>query len=92
MTRPAADFLARTAGLDAASLGAGALDAAVRTRCATLGLDERGLVARLQSDPEEERAFLARLLVHETWLFRDRLPFELLGAIATRRAAATSAE
>ena len=87
MTRPAADFLARTAGLDAASLGAGALDAAVRTRCATLGLDERGLVARLQSDPEEERAFLARLLVHETWLFRDRLPFELLGAIATRRAA-----
>jgi len=86
VSRPAAEFVAEVAGLDASTLGAGALDAAVVERCAALGVDEDGLVARLRSDPAEADGFLARLLVHETWLFRDRAPYELLGKLATRSA------
>jgi len=84
--RAAADFLAEAAGLDAGVLGAGALDAAVRARCAALAVDEASLVDRLRRDPAEAESFLAGLLVHETWLFRDRVPFELLGSIAARAA------
>jgi chemotaxis protein methyltransferase WspC len=82
----AADFLAETVGLDAGVLGAGAIDAAVRARCAALAVDEASLVDRLRRDPAEAESFLAGLLVHETWLFRDRAPFELLGSIAARAA------
>lgn len=85
MSRPAADFLSETTGLDAEALGTRALDEAVRSRCGEFGIDEVSLVERLRRSPDEADAFLAELLVHETWLFRDRVPFEVLGALASRR-------
>lgn len=90
MSRPAEAFVAEAAGLEASTLGAGTLDAAVAERCAALDTDETGLVERLRRDPAEAEAFLSHLLVHETWLFRDRLPFELLESLAARRARARS--
>ncbi|MFM7144171.1 MAG: CheR family methyltransferase [Alphaproteobacteria bacterium] len=88
MKRPAAAFVAEATGLDAETLGAGALDAAVRAHGADRGRGEAELVERLRQDPVEASAFLARLLVHETWLFRDRVPFEMLGTFALLRARA----
>ena len=89
-----ADFQARLSewllaryGLELRVLGSGSLDDAVGVRCRELGLAVRGeYAARWAADAVEREALLDRLLVGETWFFREWPAFEALTAWVTPRA------
>jgi chemotaxis protein methyltransferase WspC len=73
-------WLASGFGLELAIFGAGSVDAVIGERCRALGLPERATYpARWQRDARERMAFLERLLVGETWFFREWAAFALLG-------------
>ena len=73
-------------GLDLRVLGSGSLDEAVGVRCRELGLAARGeYAARWAADAVEREALLDRLLVGETWFFREWPAFEALAAWVTPR-------
>jgi chemotaxis protein methyltransferase WspC len=66
-------------GLDADSVGLPAIDWAVRERMSARGLSRRArYVELLLDDPEEQNALIDRVVVPETWFFRDAAAFGLL--------------
>jgi chemotaxis protein methyltransferase WspC len=76
-------------GLDPASIGASAVNAAVRARrTATGATTEAAYAGLLRTRPDELRALIEELVVPETWFMRDRAPFANLAAhaLATRAA------
>jgi chemotaxis protein methyltransferase WspC len=73
------DWLRRHAGLEAASLGAGSVARAARDRIEELhcpGLD--AYLTRLESEPTERQTLIDRVIVPETWFFRDRAALDAL--------------
>ncbi|QLA17476.1 CheR family methyltransferase [Desulfolutivibrio sulfoxidireducens] len=83
-----ARVLADIVGLDRETLGEAALGAAVAANRALAGVgDDAGHAARLLADPELLADLVERLVVSETWFFRDMEPFVFLGdqAVALRR-------
>jgi chemotaxis protein methyltransferase WspC len=73
--------LAREMGLDLSSLGAEAIDRAVRARTKALGLvpgcwDE--YFVAIERNPAEWDELVERLVVPETWFFRDHAAFDEL--------------
>lgn len=81
------DWLLAQYGLELRVLGSGSLDDAVGVRCRELGLAARDeYAARWAADAVEREALLDRLLVGETWFFREWPAFEALAAWVTPRA------
>jgi len=73
-------LLNRAIGLDPASIGSGAIQRVVQGRMEACGLADAGAyLARLQSSKEELEELIEGVIVPETWFFRDRAPFALLG-------------
>ncbi|GAB3629605.1 CheR-type MCP methyltransferase [Pandoraea terrae] len=76
-------LLQSTMGLDAETIGGGAVERAVRTRLAQRGhadLDAYWLA--LQQSPDELQALIEAVVVPETWFFRHRDAFTTLGRLA----------
>lgn len=72
-------WLQRHAGLEAPSLGAGTVARAARDRMEELGCaDAAAYVGRLTDDPGERQRLLDRVVVPETWFFRDAAALEAL--------------
>lgn len=85
--------LGEAAGFDAHALGDSVLKGAIHRRMvATASPDSGNYAARLDRDPVERDALLGELLVLESWFFRDRVPFQLLVELATRRWAGGTAD
>ncbi|MDF3065624.1 MAG: methylase of chemotaxis methyl-accepting protein [Polyangiaceae bacterium] len=72
-------LLSREIGLNPASIGASAIDAAIKTRLRDTGLVQLAdYVQRLERSPEERRALIEEIVVSETWFFRDEEVFKAL--------------
>ena len=77
--RELTEWLGSRFGLDPEILGLTALDEALQTRSRETGLAEFGAYAEQWRQDEGERAaLLRRLLVGETWLFREWASFQCL--------------
>jgi chemotaxis protein methyltransferase WspC len=86
-------LLRDTVGLDAASLGAGAVERAVRERlraCRLSGID--AYFERARSDKEELQELIEAVVVPETWFFRNREAYAALVALVQSRGALTGSE
>ena len=82
---PVIDLLERRIGLDAMSLGASALPAAVGDEMRALGLsDATAYAGRLAGDADAFAALVERLVVPETWFFRGAGLFEELARVVAR--------
>ncbi len=72
-------LLATAIGFDSASTGAAGVERAVRERMAARGLsDEDRYLELLVAAGEEREALIERIVVPETWFFRDDEPFRVL--------------
>ena len=72
-------------GLDAASIGLGAIERAVQHRLAATRLKTIDRYSQLlQSSPDEMRALIDAIVVPETWFFRDRGAFSAVVAEARK--------
>ena len=69
-------------GLDARTLGHGAVERALRQRLAACALDEEAYWAHVSGSPAEQRALIEAVVVPETWFFRYPESFALLAAQA----------
>lgn len=77
-------WLQEFAGLDASTLGTGAVARAVRERiAATRCAGEQEYLALLKATAEERHALIDRVIVPETWFFRDRPAFDALAQHVT---------
>lgn len=65
-------------GLDARTLGQGAIERALRQRLAACALDEEAYWALASASPAEQRALVEAVVVPETWFFRYPESFVLL--------------
>lgn len=73
------DLLKRTMGLDAASIGAPAIERAVQQRLAGCGLKDAGAyLERVRGSADELQELVEAVIVPETWFFRDREAFAAL--------------
>lgn len=80
------DYLRETIGLDADSIGRGAVDRAAERRMAAEGCATAdAYVALLRSDAAARQRLVEDLVVPETWFFRDSQPFRLLARLAVDR-------
>ena len=73
------DWLRRHAGLEAASLGPGTVARAARDRMEELkcpGVD--AYLARLTTEASERQVLIDRVIVPETWFFRDRAALDAI--------------
>jgi chemotaxis protein methyltransferase WspC len=80
-------LLERTMGLNAASIGAAAIERAVRARLAACKLEDADAGhywQQVQRSPEELQALVEEVVVPETWFFRDPQAFAALTHIVTR--------
>lgn len=86
-------LLQEVIGLNPASLGPSAIEAAVRARmkCCRLGKEEDYL-GRLAASAAEREALIERVIVPETWFFRDEQPFRVLREHARGRLLAQPTE
>ncbi len=81
-------LLRETMGLDAQTLGAHAIERAVRTRLAALPPEMQDAPAYsqywqwLQQSPQELQALIEAVVVPETWFFRHREAFTVLAQLA----------
>jgi chemotaxis protein methyltransferase WspC len=79
---PLEDFdrlLKQTMGLDIASIGASALERAVRERQRECSVDDtRSYLDRVRASKDELQALIETIVVPETWFFRDRAAFAAL--------------
>ncbi|WP_353191559.1 CheR family methyltransferase [Pandoraea pnomenusa] len=81
-------LLYETMGLDAQTLGANAVERAVRARLAALSPEAQDAPSyslywqRLQQSPEELQALIEAVVVPETWFFRHRDAFKALAQMA----------
>lgn len=70
-------WLREHTGLDSATLGPGVVARAVRERIAALQCaNDEAYLARLVESAEERHTLIERVVVPETWFFRDRAAFE----------------
>jgi chemotaxis protein methyltransferase WspC len=77
-------FLERWIGLDAQTVGSGAIARAVRIRMDACGeSDEAAFLTRIARDAEERGRFIDEVVVPESWFFRDQQVFDFLGRLAT---------
>ncbi|VVE02935.1 putative biofilm formation methyltransferase WspC [Pandoraea pneumonica] len=87
-------LLRDTMGLDAGTLGANAIERAVRARLAALApetndkTDTQTYWQLLQQSPQELQALIEAVVVPETWFFRHREAFTALAQMATEERAA----
>lgn len=73
------DLLARTIGLDSASLGPTLVTHALQRRMKALGVArESEYLSRIQTSTAELQELIEELVVSESWFFRDSQPFVLL--------------
>src|SRR5688500_4592100 len=82
-------ILAATIGMDAASIGEAALHESIRSAHRESGIAGPGaFVAAVRDDDARLRDLIARVVVPETWSFRDEAPFDFLRqhAVAWTRA------
>ena len=86
-------LLAERIGLDAESLGAGAIARALQVRMTTLGLHDRAAYLRqLARSDLELQELVEEVVVPESWFFRDEHPFAALRSyVSARRDGAGSA-
>lgn len=78
------DLLARTIGLDSASLGPTLVTHALQRRMKALGVArESEYLGRIQTSTAELQELIEELVVSESWFFRDSQPFVLLQQHAT---------
>src|SRR5690242_3881113 len=76
-------LLKQTMGLDAASVGAAAIERAVRARVSAVGLNDMRVYWELVNTSRAElQALIEAVVVPETWFFRDREAFTVLARIA----------
>jgi chemotaxis protein methyltransferase WspC len=79
-------------GLEADSLGPGVVARAVTARCAQLGCQTfQAYFERLVSSPAEQQELVGRVVVAETWFFRDRAALESVARRAVERAGSVRA-
>lgn len=70
-------WLREHTGLDASTLGVGVVERAVRARLAALrGESQADYLERLANSAEERLQLIERVIVPETWFFRDRAALE----------------
>lgn len=82
-------LLRRVIGLDSASVGAGAIEQAVRRRLAVLGLDDvPAYLHHIASHEQELEELVEAVVVAETWFFRDEAPFAALTQLVREELAA----
>lgn len=73
------EFLRNTIGLDIESIGGSSIDRALHERMDQCGLRaEADYYELLKLSGRERDALLERIVVPETWFFRDRKPFQML--------------
>lgn len=90
-------LLRDTMGLDAQTLGANAIERAVRARLAVLSPELHDAPSyslywqRLQQSPQELQALIEAVVVPETWFFRHREAFTALAQMALDERAARRA-
>ncbi len=73
------NWLQAYAGLDAAAIGGDAVARAVRARAEATGCNTaEEYLARLATSAEERTALIDRVVVAETWFFRDRAALDAL--------------
>lgn len=76
------NLLRHTMGLDTASIGSAAVERAVRTRMAQVGvMQPEDYLRRLQDSNEELQELVEGVVVPETWFFRDAQAFTALGRL-----------
>lgn len=74
-----APLLARWIGLDTATVGASAIERACRERMEAIGIESlAAYVDRVTADAEERGELIERVVVAESWFFRDTQVFEFL--------------
>jgi chemotaxis protein methyltransferase WspC len=72
-------ILKRTMGLDIASIGASALERAVRARQRECNVEDTSVyLERVRASKDELQALIETIVVPETWFFRDREAFAAL--------------
>jgi chemotaxis protein methyltransferase WspC len=72
-------LLARTIGLNRASIGLRSFERAIEERMVACGDADPGAFAdRLENSSEELQALVEEIVVPETWFFRDEQPFRFL--------------
>ncbi len=77
------DVLRSTMGLDAASIGAPAIERAVQQRVAACGLrNSDAYLEHLRASADELQELIEAVIVPETWFFRDRESFAALAQMA----------
>src|SRR3569832_1912373 len=80
------NFLLETIGLDSESLGNNTVQRTVVQRMRVSGtqnLDE--YLKKLKRDPSELQSLIDAVTVPETWFFRDKEPFLMLGNVIRRK-------
>lgn len=85
-TAPVEALLREEIGLDAETIGRGAVARALH-RVLGEHAAEAGAAERLRADPQLRRRLVEAVVVPETWFFRDGKPFELLVTEAKKRRA-----
>ncbi|MDH0520140.1 protein-glutamate O-methyltransferase CheR, partial [Achromobacter xylosoxidans] len=85
--------LKRKMGLDSGSIGAAAVERAVRHRMQSVGSDdEHDYLMRLQTSPAEMQQLIEAVIVPETWFFRYPESQAAMAALARERLFAPGAE
>jgi len=75
----AEDLLRRWIGLDASTIGSAAIERAVRSRMADLGVGSAdALLDRVRTDAAERDRLVEEVIVAESWFFRDRQVFDFV--------------
>lgn len=69
-------------GLDASTLGRGAVERALRQRLKASAMDEEAYWSHVRQSPTEQRALIESIVVPETWFFRYPESFALLATQA----------
>lgn len=79
-------FLLDTIGLDSESVGNNTIQRAVTQRMRVLGVsDEVEYLRWIKRDPRELQGLIDNVTVPETWFFRDKEPFHMLGNLVRTR-------
>lgn len=85
--------LKRKMGLDSGSIGAAAVERAVRHRMQAVGADdEQDYLMRVQTSPAEMQQLIEAVIVPETWFFRYPESQAAMAALARERLFAPGAE
>lgn len=74
-------------GLDASSIGVKAVETAIREAMQECGVVKaEDFLTALQEHPQVMTHLVEKLVVPETWFFRDQIPFDVLSSLAKSRA------